>query len=421
MVIPKKTLTEIELVEFQENPLEFFIKLHQEYEDIVELDIGKATYVTPFKAEYIGKIIEEPKVGRTTFSKLFHPIAGGSIILSEGEVWKSQRKALSPFLFSPKINVEAVRRFALEAITHLENVDKDNVSTDARDAIVLYCMKVLSSMVFGHDIEDEVLMDIHHNWDLSLDCFTKTMGEGATELDVRNMEAACNNVELSLLEIISKKRHSKGDTSLLYTLISNPSFATDEEIMQNIKGLFVAGFETISNALMWFLSDLAHNPSWQKKIRSQVLDDMFRWDTNEGTMKLCYNETLRMHPPLVFIDRALRTDVDLIDFVLVEGTEVLICPYVVHRDTRYWKNPSSYSPDRTETERYLKANSYQYFPYGGGPMKCMGEKMSVIERNILIQELLTRYEIKVYNNQPTEVDDLLSLKPKKLLLELIEI
>jgi len=421
MNIPRKTLIDVELVEFQKNPLEFFVKLHQEYEDIVEIDIGKTTYVVPFKAEYIAKIVEEPLVGRTTFSKLFQPIAGGSIILSEGEVWKNQRKALSPFLFSPKINDDIVRMLALEAVAHLDSLGKKSAPIDARDVIVIYCMKVLSAMVFGEDIEDEVLRDIYHNWDVSLECFTKTMGEGASESDVQNMEKACKNVEMSLLDIISKKRLSKGDSSILFALISSASFATDEEIMKNIKGLFVAGFETISNALLWFLSDLAHNPTWQKRIRSEISNDMFRWDNDAGAMRLCFNETLRMHPPLVFVDRALRVDVDLLDFVLAEGTEVLICPYVVHRDARYWATPSDYLPERAETEMYLQANSYQYFPYGGGPMKCMGEKLSVIERNILVQELLTRYEIKVYANQPTEVDETLSLRPKKLLLELVKV
>lgn len=426
MNIPKKKCTEDELLYFQENPVGFVSELRKEFQDIVSVEMGQNNYIFPFKPDYIGKIIEEKKVGRTSFSQVFDPILGGSLILNEGEEWKRQRKMLSPFFFSPKLNIDSVNEIAEAAISNWEEFAEKNEPVDAKQTVVLYCMNVLSELVFGNSISPETLKDIYKNWNIALNCFAKTMGSGATKEDTHEMEQACEKIESILLELIEQKRNSNhfGEdilSSLLKPGTDGTAAMTDTDIMQNIKGLFIAGFETIAGALLWCLSDLAVHQKWQELLREEILSESFKIGEDTGVMRMCFNESLRLHPPLVFIDRGLRTDIDLGDLTLSMGDEVLMCPYIVQRDPRFWDNVLAYDPERKETEQYIREATYQYFPYGGGPMKCMGEKISVIERNVLLKKILSKYQIKLMDDKEIKADNALALRPESLMIKLIKI
>lgn len=423
MKIPIKVCTKSELNEFQANPMRFVMQLRDEFEDIVRVKMGNETYIFPFKSNYIKIILNEKQVGRTSFSKIFTPIAGGSLILNEGEVWKRQRKMLSPFFFLPKLDISHMSNIANKSIENWADSCRNNEPVDAKLSVIFFCMGILSELVFGDVRDTSFLNEIYMNWNMALKCFTKSMVEIADQEDLAKMNMACKKVENIILEMISEKRKNCClGNDILSTLILNFSQEdknlSDTEIMKNIKGLFVAGFETISGALSWFLLDIATNKDWQDAIREQVLQEDFDIHKDIGAIKQCYDETLRLHPPLVFIDRALKVDVDLLDFSIYAGEEILMCPYVVHRDKRYWSQPLEYKPDRVETSRYLMDGSYCYFPYGGGLMRCMGERISVMERNTLLLAILSNYKIDTVNGEEVEEDNALILRPKKLNLKI---
>lgn len=371
------------------------------------------------------RIIEEKEVGRSSFSQIFAPIAAGSLILSDGELWKKQRRMLAPFFFTPKVGADKIKQIAAGVLGEWEEAADSKKPVDGKQAVIVYCMKVLAEIVFGSKYNDSKLLDdIYINWNVALTCFTKTMGGVATKDDEKQMESACLKVENIILNIIQEKKAIQDfGVDILSGLLNQDteSAMNDMEIMKNIKGLFMAGFETISGALAWFLADLAQNLKWQEKLRKEILQNSLEVNEDNGVMKQCFDESLRLHPPLVFIDRLLRTEVNIEDYVLPANSEVLICPYIIHRDPRYWSIETAYIPNRKETLMYSKCNTYEYFPYGGGPMKCMGEKISIIERNILLSEILSKYEIRIYQDKEVEEDNALVLRPKELKLTLSKI
>lgn len=119
--IPIKICTTNDLKEFQESPIKFVSNLHDEFKDIVEVKMGEQSYIFPFNAHYVKRVIEEKEVGRSSFSRIFAPIAGGSLILNDGEKWEKQRKMVAPFFFLPKIDVDKIEKIAVSVLEKWED------------------------------------------------------------------------------------------------------------------------------------------------------------------------------------------------------------------------------------------------------------------------------------------------------------
>ena len=326
---------------------------------------------------------------------------------------------LAPFFYKPLVTGKRVEELAEMAIEEWNRNYSEGKIVDGRQMITFYCISVLSEVIFGYAISKEKMKEIYTNWNTALECFTKTMGENADDSDIERMGDACQRIEDSFYKLIREWNNGGigyNNNGILSHMLKNS--VNEEIIVKNIKGLFMAGFETISGALSWLFADLAENPEWQKKIKNQVLQEDFKVDTDEGTIKQCYDETVRLHPPLVFIDRAMKKEIQVGEYYLPKDSEVLICPYVVHRDERYWQKALAFRPERVEIKKYIEDKSYKYFPYGGGMMKCMGEKMSVLERNALLKAVLSKYQFEIAEGCSIEEDNALVLRPKLLMLQL---
>ena len=51
----------------------------------------------------------------------------------------------------------------------------------------------------------------------------------------------------------------------------------------------------------------------------------------------------------------------------------------------------------------------------------MGEKISIMERNILIAAMLSKYEIRVYKDKEVEDDNSLVLRPRNMMLTISKV
>jgi len=424
-----KQCNETDMELFAVNPVEFVSKLREEYETMVNVKMNEREFLFVFEPDYIKKILDGHNTSRTRFSKIFARLAGGSLFLTGGEKWRNQRKMFAPFLGKSRIDINAVYNIAEKVVENWHDACKNAEIINARESITLFCMEVLSLIVYGKNEKQETLKYINDNWNLALTYLTEITGQSSENAleSIAKFEETCKKIDEAIYEIIDEKINSdeKGNDFLSclinYENSKNGEKIDRSEIMIQIRGLYLAGFETISGALSWFIYDLSANLDVQEKLRNEievfsnnVLDDT-------GYMKLCFDETLRLHPSLVFVDRKLDEDIDLGNVVLKKGTEVLISPYIVHRDTKYWENPQIYNPERFIAYNSQHNKKYTYFPYGGGHRKCMGGFLSVIERNILMEVILKRFSFELEIDSPVHEDIILVLRPDKVNIKLKEL
>ena len=56
--------------------------------------------------------------------------------------------------------------------------------------------------------------------------------------------------------------------------------------------------------------------------------------------------------------------------------------------------------------------SFAYMPFGGGPRLCIGNNFAMMEMQLVILELLKRYDFKLVANQKIEAMPYVTLQPK---------
>ncbi|CAF1199150.1 unnamed protein product [Didymodactylos carnosus] len=169
---------------------------------------------------------------------------------------------------------------------------------------------------------------------------------------------------------------------------------TCEELLDEILLSIVAGFETTSTVLAWFIFHMSKYPAIQEKIKEELkLHNVTKKTslTNELLDKLEYidcvlKEVLRFSP---IMDGTLRTLVedDQIDGVqLRKGDSVYIGLNNIHRDKRLWK----LDPDQFLPERFLDTDdkNQPIWTFGGGHRACAGQDLARFELKVICTRLM---------------------------------
>ncbi|CAF4429106.1 unnamed protein product [Rotaria sp. Silwood2] len=168
------------------------------------------------------------------------------------------------------------------------------------------------------------------------------------------------------------------------------------EVLQEILAFMVAGFETTSTALAWFIHTMSKFPDVQQKIKEEL---MRIGDNQTLTLNqldsLVYldcviNETLRFHPVTYGTARTLTIDDRLPEsnVQLYKGDTVFIPSHNLAHDARYW----SIDPERFAPERFLGEDKnyhpYAFLPFGAGHRQCVGQDLARFELKVIIARML---------------------------------
>jgi cytochrome P450 len=175
---------------------------------------------------------------------------------------------------------------------------------------------------------------------------------------------------------------------------------SDAFLRDNILTMFFAGHETTANTLSWAFYYLAQNPSLLKELQKEV-DGVLagqRLPKVEDLPNLPFTlqvikETMRIQPTVAMIPRGVRNDTALGEYRLKGGATLLISPYVQHHDPRRWPNPDVFDPARFSAENEDKIEKFSYMPFGGGPRICIGNHFALMEAQILLALIVSRYEL----------------------------
>lgn len=89
-------------------------------------------------------------------------------------------------------------------------------------------------------------------------------------------------------------------------------------------------------------------------------------------------ETLRMFPPIPFIDRKCtsRYSVPGTNLVIEEGTDVYIPVLGIQTDEEYFTEADTFKPERFHKTEGDDIHPFTYLPFGEGPRSCIG--MSIL-------------------------------------------
>jgi cytochrome P450 len=104
-------------------------------------------------------------------------------------------------------------------------------------------------------------------------------------------------------------------------------------------------------------------------------------------------ESLRLYPPGWILGRRALYDDHIGEIDLEPGASVALSPYTMHRHPRYWNAPDEFRPDRFHPTRTARWRRFSYFPFGGGPRRCIGAQLAIAETMLVVASVTQRYHL----------------------------
>jgi len=208
---------------------------------------------------------------------------------------------------------------------------------------------------------------------------------------------------------------SNGGTNACSALKDQYNF-TEQEIRDEMAGLFVAGHETTANTVAWALYLLALNPDMQQRAKAELQkefpDENFTFDAiNKNDLLLrIMHETMRICPIIYLIGRVLHQDYNY----EYNGKKVFLPNKSQIVWLRIGDDYNSFDPWRCT----LKEMEDNNVPFYTGRRKCVGYRFAEVEAAAFMGKLLRNYTVKLTDKKPKAVLAV-SNKPTNLFLKIV--
>ncbi|EPQ05806.1 Cytochrome P450 4V3 [Myotis brandtii] len=124
--------------------------------------------------------------------------------------------------------------------------------------------------------------------------------------------------------------------------------------------------------------------------RPVTLEDLKKLKYLECVIK----ETLRIFPSVPIIARGLNEDCDVGGYNIVKGSQILIVPYALHRDQKYFPDPEEFKPERFFPENSMGRHPYAYVPFSAGPRNCIGQRFAMMEEKVILSCILRHFWVE---------------------------
>ncbi|HEX9116065.1 MAG TPA: cytochrome P450, partial [Anaerolineae bacterium] len=237
----------------------------------------------------------------------------------------------------------------------------------------------------------------------------------------RRYWSALARLDRAVYGLIEMRRRGAGDATDLLAMLAaarDPETGTgmsDRQLRDEIMTLLVAGHETVASGLAWTWYLLAQNPAVEARLREQatMADRQGTFDARRADYaRMVYEEALRLYPPAWIITRRALDADEIGGYQIPEGALVVLSPYVTQRDPRFWDEPERFDPERFAPERVAGRPRYAYFPFGGGPRLCIGRDFALIEAQVVLSRVASRYRLELVEDQHVAIEAGVTLRPK---------
>uniref|UniRef100_A0A0K8T0T4 Cytochrome P450 4C1 n=1 Tax=Lygus hesperus TaxID=30085 RepID=A0A0K8T0T4_LYGHE len=220
---------------------------------------------------------------------------------------------------------------------------------------------------------------------------------GYTERIISERKATYNSRGIKDKEFADEAFGTKKRQAFLDKLLEMGDSLSDSDIREEVDTFLFEGHDTTAALLLFALFELGQNPQVQElafKEQYEIFGDDSRSATMEDLQNMNYlerfiKECLRLYPSVPYLARMLTEDLHLKDLPTIpRGTNMVVMPYFLHRDPRYFPEPEKFNPDRFMADECVNRHPFCYIPFSGGPRNCIGQRFAMIEIKTLLSTVL---------------------------------
>ena len=428
---PKGALPGLQFLSFTRDPLGFLSNVAREHGDVVYFGgVTEELYLLNHP-DYIKDVLV---THNTSFMKgrglqRAKRLLGEGLLTSEPPLHRRQRRLAQPAFHKQRINAYA--SLMVDYTSRLERERwEDGRTLDVAQEMMHLALTIVGKTLFGTETEAEA-EEVRAALSASMASFARFMmpfAEFLSRLPLpanRRFTESRARLDRIIYRIIEERRASGEDRGDLLSMLlkaqddeGDGTGMTDEQLRDEAMTIFLAGHETTANALAWTWYLLSQHPEVEAKLHAE-LDEVLkgRPPTAEDLPRLRYTEmvvaeSMRLYPPAWILGRRALEDYEVGGYVIPRDALVILSPYVMQRDPRFFPDPERFDPERFTPEAKSARPQFSYFPFGGGPRRCIGEGFAWMEGVLVVATLAQKWRLRLAHGQSVKPQPGVTLRPR---------
>ncbi|MFJ8108229.1 cytochrome P450 [Streptomyces sp. NPDC096132] len=341
-------------------------------------------------------------------------LIGDGVLAATGEAWKRQRR-----LLQSQFTGTGMRRYD-QRITEAARLTAERWAGYARTGRTIdvgqemyrFALDAIWRSLTGHPLDDDTERELAAVQAVA--AVLPTLPAGADAADARDAVgddlARIDAVARRAVEAARSGPPGPDGPGLLHVLTDaateRPEY-TDRLIRDELVTLLAAGHETTATTLTWLHLLLDRHPAAREEALAAGEEGSAQ---RRQAIQALIHETLRLYPSAWILTRHAAEDDTLAGYAVEAGTDLLICPYLTHRDPELWPDPEHFDPRRFTTPNGRPTHPGAYYPFGIGPRACLGLQFALRESTVLLEHLLPAHTLTLAST-PTKTQYGISVRP----------
>jgi cytochrome P450 len=427
---PKRRIPFAGLLAYRRGPLPFFQNLAKQYGDISYFKLGPQEAYFLNHPDYIKDVLvtNNQNFMKGLVLQRAKRLLGEGLLTSEGDYHRRQRRLAQPAFHRQRIAsyADVMTGYGLR----MRERWHDGETRDISEEMMRLTLAIVGKTLFDADVESDAA-DVGDAMSVVMELF-ETLTLPFFELlqklplpQLRRFDNAKVKLDRIIYRLIDDRRRSGVDRGDLLSMLllahdeeGDGGQMSDEQLRDEAMTIFLAGHETTANALTWTWYLLSQHREIEEKLHRE-LDEVLGSGppTFADVARLPYTEkilaeSMRLYPPAWAIGRLSTVDCEIGGYAVARRSLVLMSQYVMHRDGRYYQNPLSFDPERWTAEARESRPQFSYFPFGGGPRRCIGEGFAWMEGILLIATIAQEWQMRLVPHHPVALKPVITLRPK---------
>ena len=336
-------------------------------------------------------------------------LLGDGLMVSEGELWKRQRRMIQPAFNQESIAAlfKVIAAVNSRLLQKWQSAAERNEGVNVTHDVSGMALEVVLRFIFGEDYEDArshfEILSVEQTRDMAFARSFRALGK-------------------VILQIVNRKRKDSApatDALGIMMQAHDPQSGEpmpDRQLIDETLTLIVAGHETTASTLNWTWYLISQHPEVEQRLTNELeslttpleFDDLPKFPYARQIIE----EAMRLYPAGWSMSRKALRDDRLGEYIVPAGTELYVPPYFIQRHPDLWEEPERFNPDRFRPENSKHRHRMAMIPFSAGPRNCIGTHFARIEMQIHLMIIAKCLRLEYVATRPLELDAGINLRSK---------
>jgi cytochrome P450 len=314
-------------------------------------------------------------------------LLGEGLLLSEGDVWRRQRRDLSPLFGRDRAAtwIPSIESAAAALLSRWRDGDRRDVHYEMHRLT----LDVAARLFLGISAGDDGRLHPALEAILDREVLRGTIRLGPLRWPVRSSAAT-----RALDDLVDRQIADAGSSVGSPFIEAIGGTARDRrELRDQLVTLIFTAQDTTAVALSWLWHLVSRNERVESELRTEIEGPVLPGNQLHPYLSAVLNETLRLFPPVIAQGRESIGDCTIGGVPVRRGDLVMFSQWVIHRDPRWFDQPEVFLPERWRDGLQERLHPFAYFPFGGGRRICVGRELALAVAGTVVPIIARRFRL----------------------------